>query len=303
MTVHKSFTQRNWGGLGIRRRLRSGNQKIMAAAERARLALKYRRAHKKFGITAPIIIYQMGKVGSSSFYHSLRALDLDVPVYHAHVLAKLDEYETAVRAQFPNPTSYLASLNKGRAVRREMDSARWTRWDLICLVRAPIPRSISQFFETAHTFIPDIWERAAQGALRLDELQEAYLSQFHDTSPLNWFEDQVRDPFGIDVYATPFDVTRGYEIYTRLPVRLLILRLEDTNRVTVPAFRKFLGLEHFTLQRFNETQSKMYNQFYQAFQNNLKLDQAFIAKMHSTRYARHFYTLQELAESAKRWTT
>lgn len=301
MTIPKSFGERNWGGLGIRRRLRTGSQKIAATAEHARLALKYRRAHKRFGIAAPIVIFQMGKVGSMSFYHSLRALDLDVPVYHAHVLAKLDEYEAAVRAQFPNPATYLASINEGRAIRREMDSARWPRWDLICIVRSPVPRSISQFFETVHTFIPDVWQRATQGALQVQELHEAYLYQFQDTSPLNWFEDQLRNPFGIDVYATPFNIARGYEIYTRLPIRLLILRLEDADRVCTLAFREFLGLEQFALQRYNETQSKMYNQLYQEFQDTLKLDNAFIAKMHTTRYAQHFYSPAELEASVRRW--
>jgi hypothetical protein len=49
-------------------------------AKRLRLAYKYRRPNKKYGIHVPIIVYHMGKVASTTVYHSLLAMDLDVPV-------------------------------------------------------------------------------------------------------------------------------------------------------------------------------------------------------------------------------
>lgn len=288
-------------GLGIRGRLKRGSAAVRANVENLRLEQKYRRRDKKFGIENPIIIYQMGKVGSRSFYHSFKALDLDVPIYHAHALAHLDEYEAAVRANFPNPRGYLNSINAGRAVRRAMDSQRWRAWNLISMVRAPIPRSISEFFETLEAHLPDVWERAARGALSIQELHDYYLHQFQDTSPLNWFEHQLDDPFGIDVYAEPFDTARGYQIYIKEPVRLLIMRLEESNTRATEAMREFLGLEHFTLRKYNEGHHKYYSALYQQFTQTLKLPAAFIDQMHSTRYARHFYTAPELDASVKQW--
>src|SRR4051812_30029853 len=47
---------------------------------------KYHRPVKKYGVRDPIIVYQMGKVASTSVYRSLCALDLDVPVYQLHFM-------------------------------------------------------------------------------------------------------------------------------------------------------------------------------------------------------------------------
>ena len=51
----------------------------------------------------PIVIYQMGKVGSSSVYSSLKALKLDNPVYHVHFLTPqgINWAETIYKSEFP----------------------------------------------------------------------------------------------------------------------------------------------------------------------------------------------------------
>lgn len=72
----------------------NGNLHRLPGAPRVRAELKYRKPVKKFGINAPIIVYQMGRVGSTSVYSALRRLDLDVPVYHAHALKYLGKNGT-----------------------------------------------------------------------------------------------------------------------------------------------------------------------------------------------------------------
>src|SRR5581483_6633723 len=94
-------------------------------ATRVREQLKYRKkSNKKFGINSPIIVFQMGKVGSSSVYDALRNLDLDVPIYHAHVLNRFDVYADGVRQTRVAPETDLAAIEEGRALRRIVDSGR-----------------------------------------------------------------------------------------------------------------------------------------------------------------------------------
>src|SRR5204863_3507104 len=112
-------------------------------AQKTRKELRYRHPDKKFNITAPILIHQMGKVGSSSVYETLLALDLDVPIYHSHVLNKFDEYEQSVKQTRADPAKNIEFLRASRALRRILDSKRWDSWSVITLVRAPIPRAIS----------------------------------------------------------------------------------------------------------------------------------------------------------------
>lgn len=60
---------------------------------------------------SPILIYQMGKVGSKTVYESLKALNLATPVYHTHLLNKLEEIEKFILVTRSNPEPALNQLN------------------------------------------------------------------------------------------------------------------------------------------------------------------------------------------------
>lgn len=271
-------------------------------AQKTRKELRYRQPNKKYNIMAPILIHQMGKVGSSSVYETLVALDLDVPVYHSHVLNKFDEYEQSVKQTRADPAKNIEFLRASRSLRQILDSNRWESWSVITLVRAPIPRAISDFFENIETYIPDFGARRARGDIRLQEVQEVFWTRYKDYAQIHWLDDQVRDVFGIDVMATPFPQEKGYAIYTHKNFRLLLLRLEDLNRCAPSAFGEFFGLPRFKLLTSNAGEQKEYAALYREFVTQLKLPAAYVNEMHSSPYARHFYTPEELTRSVARWT-
>lgn len=271
------------------------------AASRLRAELKYRQPYKKYGITDPIIVYQMGKVGSSSVYETLRNLDLDVPVHHAHVLNRFDVYEAGIRETRADPDNDLDVIARGRALRRSVESGRWRSWSLVSLVRAPIPRAVSDFFENVFAYVPDFFERFKRGEITPAELSETFRTRYHDFSPFHWFDDQVRDVFGIDVYATPFPHARGYAIYQNERARLLLLRLEDLNRCAQRALGDFFGLGELPLAIKNSGETKRYGALYRQFIDELRLTDTYVEKMHASVYARHFYTSEELSASIARW--
>lgn len=273
----------------------------LPGASEVRAQIKYRHARKKFNIDTPIIVFQMGKVGSSSVYDALNDLDLDVPVYHAHVLNRFDVYAEGVRRTRVAPETDLAAIEEGRALRRLIDGPRWKKWALVSLVRAPIPRAISDFFEGLDAYIPDFWARLKRDEITLAELYETFQRRYIDSSPTHWFDDQVRDVFGIDIYATPFPHPRGYAIYEAERARLLLMRLEDLNRCANAALDEFLGLPPLTLMRKNSGEQKTYGNLYQQFIQQLRLESDYVRMMHSTRYAQHLYTPEELEASIARW--
>jgi hypothetical protein len=122
----------------------------------------------------------MGKVGSSTVYTSLQALSLPNPIYHVHFLnderlamvkadiARLKQEQT--NSDFVNRLRrsvvhehYNASLAVKRRLEREQDQ----RWLVISLVRDPIARRISAFFETMWNFHPELID--AQGNVSIPE--------------------------------------------------------------------------------------------------------------------------------------
>lgn len=269
---------------------------------RLRTVLKEHKANKKFGIDAPIVVYQMGKVGSASVHARLHGMDLDVPVFHAHALKYLNDEAQGLTASAPEPVTALHLPHQERELWRLMQQGRWKNWTLIALVRAPVPRSISVFFHRLYLnwSMPNPEARRARNEITVADLLERF-SAFEDPVPQVWFEQQVQEMFGIDVYAKPFDRERGYELYAHGNVRLMVIRLEDANRRIAPAMQELLGLTDFQLATRNVSESGPYGAMYQEFLASLRLPAARVEAMHATHYARHFYTSEELSASVARW--
>lgn len=254
----------------------------------------------------PIIVYQMGKVGSMSVVDSLqrtfKTLSLDVPVHHRHMLNELDEIERAIRADRANPDETLREIQRGKELRRLIDSNPQQCWNLISLVRDPVARNVATFFQNLPEIVPDWRKQARNGTLDVRALQGTFLqiNTIHG-APDAWFDRQLKPVFDIDVYASPFPVETGYKIYKNPPrARLLVLRLEDLDRVAGPAMHDFLGLEDFVIGHTNTTESKEYAAIYQIFKQ-IPLPAGYVNSMYGTRYARHFYSEEELEKFAQRW--
>lgn len=262
---------------------------------------KYLKPFKKYGIANPIIIYQMGKVGSSTILASLEALDLDVPLIHAHYLNDLDELEKNTRLTFPYPDEALGQLRKGRAIRKQIDNDPATTWNLVSLVRRPIARDVSAFFQTLDSFVPDLRDRVSHGTISIDELAEVFVQEQYHHADDYWFDFQVKPLFGIDVYAEKFPVERGYKIFEGKKARLLVIRLEDLDSRGSIAMQEFLGLRNFVLIRTNVGEEKTYASLYRRFLTEASLPTEYLDDMIGSRYANHFYTRSELEQDKAAW--
>ena len=270
-------------------------------AEAVQARYRFTRRVKKYGIAEPIIVYQMGKVGSSSMYWSFDALRLNAPVYHLHYLNGMDEMEAWIRKTLRVNRRELKMVELARKLRREIERGTAPRYHLVSLVRAPVPRNLSTYFHNVDSYFPNFVERIQARTLRVSELGDYFVNVFRETTPERWFDEQVREVFGIDVYATPFSRERGYQIYENDKARLLVLRLEDLNRVVAAAMREFLNIPDFVLVPANAGENKTYGGLYKEFLAQLRLPREYIKATDATRYARHFYNESELAASVARW--
>jgi Putative capsular polysaccharide synthesis protein len=248
------------------------------------------------GVGAPIIVYQMGKVGSSSVYEGLLNLHLDAPVHHCHFLNYLDEMEELIVRTRPSPRESLEQVAKARDLKQRLDANRNGTWNIISLVRTPVRRNVSAFFENLNEYFPGAEERFARDELTLDEIEETFLSQYDHDAPRYWFDSQVQPVFGIDVYAEAFPRERGYQVFEGAQARMLVLRMEDLERVASKAISEFLGVPQFRLSRANDAEEKSYGDIYHAFLSAVALPERYYAEMHSLKYSKHFYSEAELSE-------
>ena len=188
-----------------------------------------------------------------------------------------------------------------KKIRREIAEQPEKRWNIVTLTRLPIPLRLSAFFEGIEHRFPDMAGRYERGELGLEEVTDYFIHTFRDETALRWFQRQIQEPFGLDVYATPFDKARGYQIYEHGNIRVLLLRLENLNAVGPQAMREFLGIPNFRILNRNVGEAKKTGAVYRDFIRALRLPTAFVEGWHSSRYARHFYTPQELEGSVARW--
>ena len=259
----------------------------------------------------PIIVHQMGKVGSRTVLLSLtktfEELGIEVPVYHTHALAgfEMGRQKAAEEQGQRNPESRLAALAHGERIRKLIDDNPVQHWNLITLVRDPVARNVATFFQNLSEYAPDWHERYAAGMLSTQEVQALFLqaAPAYDVLDL-WFDSQMKaiPAFGIDVYASPFSRELGYKIYPGdAQASLLLIRLENLKECAKSAMQEFLGLENFTLQNTNLADEKDYAVLYQAFKE-LPLPLEYVESIYKTQFARHFYSEAELTAFTNRWT-
>jgi hypothetical protein len=225
----------------------------------------------------PVFVFQMGKVGSTSIYESLLEFYPGV-VLHGHRFHSHHENWKFRRL-------YNWAVLRKRPLK------------IISLTREPLGRNVSAFFQNfeRETIVP--YEKAN---FSIEDLRLLFLSRYRHDIPLEWFDKNIRETFGIDVYASPFP-SSGYATYSNANVRLLVMRCEIRDEEKVKVIKDFLGLEQFQLLRKNVGEEKDYAATYREFRDKVKLPPEYIAKMCESRYFTHFYDAATIDGVREKW--
>jgi hypothetical protein len=249
----------------------------------------------------------MARVGSKSIRRAIREQAADFRSFHTHYLnpdtiAEMRERFVRRHQQTGRPGLYREYLHAGWLARRIRRTA-YGDWKIISVVRDPVARTVSAFFRhfpLNHAGLGERFHEDRDNVPRLIEL-------FHDagnlehTFALDWFDREVRDVFGVDVYDSPFRAGRGSE-YACEAGRLLVLRTEDLSSTGGEATGTFLGVGPMTLAHHNRSTDRDYSDGYRRFLKELRLSSAYLDRMYGSRLARHFYSPEEIAAFRARWT-
>lgn len=293
----------------------------------ARRSFLFAKAHYKLGLsnpsrTNPVIVYSVGKVGSSSVAATLEVALKGRNVAHVHWLRaeqlRADEayYKRRARDYWGKrqmsrfmPRYVWLGQQLGHAVK---SATPGTVWDVVTLVRDPVARNVSSFFQDLELMF-DFWPAQELKARPVDEIAARLVEMFLDSyvadgslleiggDPLTWFDAELKPVFGVDVFAKPFPVSRGYDTYSSANARVLLLRLEDLDRVASTAFAEFLGATAEKVVQSNDAAGKVYSAVYSRFKKLLELPSEYLDRMYCSSYSKHFYSEQELARFRSRW--
>ena len=177
---------------------------------------------------------------------------------------------------------------------------------LVSVVRDPVAINLSSFFYNFGPRNPGLDIRDLSDGAVIDRLiaGEAFS---HPSYHLDWFDIEVNPQVGIDIYSEDcFPIDKGFEVYTgEHPLRrtdLLVLRLEDIARVGAPALARFYGRPELVIARENTADEQPYGNRYKQFLRGSHLPVDWVAWQLNSKYTRFFYSDEERAAFAKRWS-
>lgn len=241
-----------------------------------RLALLYYYPKYKRQIArkTPIFIYQMGKVASTSIELSLKKVYPGL-VIHSH----------SFRADYPN--------NDVRALYRLYQKEKFPI-KIITLIRDPISRNLSAFFED---FAQQVGVHSEKSTHSPEEIQQIFLDKFNHDIILNWFDTHISD-FGIDVYDHTLTDNSHLKV-KKENVELLLMKhnLDDSKKEQL--VKEFVGVPELHLKNENMGDKKHYSKLYNSIRN-LPMPDWYVSQMLDSKYVNHFYTLEK-EHIRKKW--
>lgn len=236
-----------------------------------------------------VLIYQMGKVGSTSLEQAMPGS------IHLHTL-----FFGWPTHRPPSPRrNTIGKKIRGAiydAVRRRAIRSR-ENIKIITLVRDPYARNVSDFFQgLTYWMFCYVFYSGTRVDTRANSDETLVYNAFdtvydHDYA-LTWFEKEFKRMTGIDVYQYDFNKYDGWSIIKKGKYEILIIKLEKIKEVW-QVIEEFAG-KKLEYTNSNTASAKWYKNIYVNFISNYKPAPQYLNRLYNSRLVKHFYTDDEI---------
>jgi hypothetical protein len=264
------------------------------------------------------LVYTPGKVGTTTAVATLqRHPSIHSPVRSIHYLSSkghafLEERRITRCTPWPATAGYnwrdylfqsrmlrvLIAINRALRAPNRPGADAVRKPYVVTGVREPVALHVSRCFEGWWQYgnTPDVLTAEVVRQQLAEDAWPAHCNQ--------WFSDELRDTFGIDVFARPFPTERGWDIYENDAARVLLIRLESLAALPA-ALGELYGFDPstFSVVSANTAEGKDYAVPYDVVKKTLRLSRQELEEIYALPYVRHFYTPREIAELKSRWQT
>ena len=204
--------------------------------------------------TDSILVYQMGKVGSTTLVESIPG------AVHLHTLYINPPCKELLKIERPDffmkMVGFCYDLLRQFAVKFRKDVK------IITVIRNPIERNVSMFFQDLPYWYVK-YRRLCPNASRfsdVDVIQDMFEKVFPHEYPDLWFDKEIKRLTGIDVYSTGYDAELGYLKLEKGKYKVLLLEMTKIND-RVDVIEEFLGYK-IDLVNVNVGNKKWYAPLY-----------------------------------------
>ncbi|WP_434567164.1 putative capsular polysaccharide synthesis family protein [Vibrio chagasii] len=247
-----------------------------------------------------ILVYQMGKVGSSTIKSGLK--ELSIPNYHIHTFDDHEEFlifknhkEIKKFFDFKNRIIYRFILKYRLYCLKTRDKIK-----IITFIRDPISTMVSRFFQDLHlTFIEGKKDGAIHGDIieTCQYLEECFEKNINREYFTNWFDNELRANFGIDVLSSNIDSGESTYIFHNDKVRVLFVKCESIND-SVEEISNFIKRD-FQLIQSNRASNKWYSLIYNKFIEEYDFSKLFY--LYDLPLYKRFYSDIEIERMKSKW--
>lgn len=218
-----------------------------------------------------ILVYQCGKVGSTSIYQSIEKCGYNA--LHCHSF-------TGVESRADDIYKLL-----------NFKSAK-----IICMVRDPIAVMIAGMWQNLQC----LWERYDTN-VDFARIEKDRIENLQFNNEFEWFDEQMRKYTKIDVFRYPFDRENGYSIIKEGNIELLLMKLEKLDKLE-NVIGSFLNIDRFHLCKSNVGEEKPYRFAYRQYKENLHISREKLEEIYQKNdRMKHFYTEEERKEFYLKW--
>ncbi len=232
-----------------------------------------------------VVVYTMGKVGSTSIYHSLnKQLKGNVIFTHRMVKENIKKYNSIFLRKNQKP-------HRTRLGEILFHQIPHKKLKIITLVREPIGRNLSDFFQDLPVYFSDYKNiNNYSNAIILKH----FMAEYQHDIPLLWFDDEFKETTGINVFQHKFNTRGKYQIIKKKNIEVLVIRadLEDVKKEKV--IGEFLTIPDFRIERKNTAKAKYYAQKYSDFIAHVKLEKDYIDRLMTSAFCLHFFSEEEI---------
>ncbi len=237
----------------------------------------------------PIVIYQMGKVGSQTIWKSLQKMNIPNPIYHIHVLNP-ENINKSIKVLNSKGAPLSVQLKQAQDLITYLEQHDSPEIKVITIVREPIVQLLSSTFQRMKLHSPQLI--SSDGSWKVEEIIEYIynLVSQKKISAFRWFEKEFKQGLGLDIYDYPFDKLKGTGKITKDSLEVLILRLESSENWQ-PSITDFLDLSTpFKMLSKNQAEEKKYKEAYNHVKSQLRFPREVLEEIYSSKYCQHFYT-------------
>lgn len=248
-----------------------------------------------------VLVYQNGKVGSSTISASL----WNIGVSNAHIhrfFFKNDIVGELILGK--NQIEFIKKTNIFRAqspeylrqIKNEIEGKK-----IITLVREPISVDLSTVFQWIGSGIVDGYfaENIKQGKTFLQIVSELMVKI--QNRLFNWFDEELKELCGIDIFMYPFNKEKGYTIISENGVEVLLIKVEKLSQMT-EVIGDFIGNRQFELINTNVGKEKEYAHIYKEVKKNLELPWEYVEHYYKNNSCMsHFYSNEEQKRFLSKW--